>query len=185
MTTSFASLYSSRAVRLSSTSLGSSSTIRIRPSSLMARSPSCLLDVRLSAVKNRKSRLDRPLLRHTPARRGDEQCAERLPILFPCLRTRRPDAAAEIRRTACWRNAYQNRRRCPSRRFLSCLYFHPQNQSRSWRGAVRLRILRHWKAGSRQPALAGTGLRSRPEVHQFSKKYPVPLSVARSPKPPH
>src|SRR6516165_7200694 len=100
MTTSFASLCSSRAVRVSSTSLGSSSTIRIRLSSLMARSLSSSLEVRLSAVKNRMWRPDRPLLQRAPSRHGDEHCDERLLILFPCLQTHQPDATVETPRTA-------------------------------------------------------------------------------------
>src|SRR5262249_12698270 len=52
------------------------------------------------------------------------------------------------------------------------------------RAVTCLRISPHWRAGSRQPDLAGNGLRNRPEVGQSAKRYLVPSSAALSPRPP-
>src|ERR1700732_1193323 len=95
--TSLARLYSSRAVRVSSTSLGSSSTIKMRPSLFML---SIILLV-VSEPRNRKSHRYQPLPRPRPFLRDDVLCAEPWLDRCQCLQIHELGASAETRQTAC------------------------------------------------------------------------------------
>src|ERR1700687_1043981 len=108
-TTSLARLYSSRAVEVSSTSLGSSSTIKIRPSLLFVS----MVILVVSELKNRKWRLCQRHPQPRPCLRDDVLCAEPWPVQCPCLQIQRLGAGVETRRTAYLHTSYQNPRRCP------------------------------------------------------------------------
>src|ERR1700676_5790707 len=107
--TSLARLYSSRAVRESSTSLGSSSTIKIRPSLFMV-SISVLV---VSELRNRKSRRYPLYPRPRPSLRDDVRSAEPSPVQCQCLQIHRLGAGVETLRTVCSHTSYQTRLHCP------------------------------------------------------------------------
>src|SRR5882762_9078796 len=107
--TSLARLYSSRAVKVSSTSLGSSSTIKIRPS-LFVVSISLLV---VLEMRNRTSRRDQRRPRPRPCLRDDVLCAEPWPVQCQCLQMHQTGAGVETRQTVYLHTSYQNPLRCP------------------------------------------------------------------------
>src|ERR1035438_887124 len=102
--TSLARLYSSSAVRVSSTSLGSSSTNKIRPRLLIIFPPVFVV----SELRNRKSPRHRRHLPPRPCLHDDGGSAE--PWLIQCqyFRRSRSGAGAEIRQTIYSHISYQN-----------------------------------------------------------------------------
>src|ERR1035438_997993 len=116
--TSLARLYSSRAVRVSSTSFASSSTIKIRPILFMLS----IVVLVVSEPRNRKSRRYQPHPRPKSSLRDDVLCAERWLDRCQCLQIHELGASAETRRTVCSHTSYQNQLRCPER----ILSIHPR-----------------------------------------------------------
>src|ERR1700732_5445519 len=101
--TSLARLYSSRAVRVSSTSLGSSSTIKMRPSLSMLS----IIVLVVSEPRNRKSRRYQPHPRPRPSLRDDVLCAEPWPGRCPYLQMHQNRADAETAQTVYSCTSYQ------------------------------------------------------------------------------
>src|ERR1700675_4683957 len=107
--TSLARLYSSSAVRVSSTSLGSSSTINMRPSLFMVS----IIVLLVLAPRNGKSLRCQPRPQPRPSLRDDVLCAERWLDRCQCLQIHELGASAETRRTVCSHTSYQNQLPCP------------------------------------------------------------------------
>src|SRR6202521_2291324 len=116
--TSLARLYSSRAVRVSSTSFASSSTIKIRPILFMLS----IIVLVVLEPRNRKSRRYQSRPRPRPCLRDDVLCAEPWLARCQCLQIHEIGASAETRRTVCSHPSYQNRHHCPER----ILSIHPR-----------------------------------------------------------
>src|ERR1700692_4335909 len=107
--TSLARLYSSRAVRVSSTSFASSSTIKIRPILFMLS----IVVLVVSEPRNRKSRRYQPRPQPRPSLRDDVLCAEPWPARCQCLQMHQNRADAETRQTVYSRTSYQSPLHCP------------------------------------------------------------------------
>src|ERR1700676_1413339 len=107
--TSLARLYSSRAVSVSSTSLVSSSTIKMRPSLFMLS----IIVLVVSEPRNRKSRRYQSSPRPRPSLRDDVLCAEPWLARCQCLQIHELGASAETRRIICSHTSYQNQLHCP------------------------------------------------------------------------
>src|ERR1700704_1054823 len=107
--TSLARLYSSSAVRVSSTSLGSSSTIKMRPSLFMLS----IVVLVVSEPRNRKLRRHQSRPRPRPFLRDDVLCAEPWLVRCQCLQIHKLGASAEIPQTICSHTSCQNPPHCP------------------------------------------------------------------------
>src|SRR6267378_3632328 len=133
--TSLARLYSSRAVKVSSTSLGSSSTIKIRPS-LFVVSISLLV---VLEMRNRTSRRDQRRPRPRPCLRDDVLCAEPWPVQCQCLQMHQTGAGVETRQTVYLHTSYQNPPRCPQLNTTNSSLF-PSAHPISISACVRVRV---------------------------------------------
>src|ERR1700694_1322570 len=107
--TSLARFYSSRAVRGSSTSLGSSSTIKMRPTLFMLS----IIVLVVSEPRNRKSRRYQSRPQPRPSLHDDVLCAEPWLARCQCLQIPELGASVETRRTVCSHTSYQNQLHCP------------------------------------------------------------------------
>src|SRR5580704_11856885 len=107
--TALARLHSSSADSVSSTSFGSSSTIKIRPSLLLVS----MFVLLVLELKNRKSPRHQPRLRPRLSRRADVLCVAPWPARYRYPQTHRHRAGAETRQTVYSHTSSQSQPHCP------------------------------------------------------------------------